>query len=132
MKLKDGIILIFVSVLITVFLFFISHHLKLIDINNVVSDRLTTLIYSIVYLIISNILIYAIYSMFFLNKGTFLLYSLFGIIDFLVFVFILLVITDLDILKAGNELFFSFLIRVCNSFFICYSIYYANLVECNR
>ena len=65
MKLKDGIILIFVSVLITVFLFFISHHLKLIDINNVVSDRLTTLIYSIVYLIISNILIYAIYSMFF-------------------------------------------------------------------
>ena len=101
----------------------------LIDINNIIYDRLQVLIYSILYLIICNILIFTIYSMFYKDNGNITIYTLFGIIDFLVFIILLFTISDLDVIKAKNELFFTFLIRITNSFFICYSIYYANLVK---
>lgn len=129
MNKKESLILISISILTNIILFVISHYLMLIDINNIIYDRLQVLIYSILYLIICNILIFTIYSMFYKDNGNITIYTLFGIIDFLVFIILLFSISDLDVIKAKNELFFTFLIRITNSFFICYSIYYANLVK---
>ena len=46
--------------------------------------------------------------MFYKDNGNITIYTLFGIIDFLVFIILLFSISDLDVIKAKNELFFTF------------------------
>jgi hypothetical protein len=129
MKKYESAILFFVSITNVILLFIICHYLKLINVMLITNDRFEILIYSIIYLIISNFIILITYKSLLISKGSYKLYCLIGVGDYLLFIIFLFIVGDFDISKVINELFFTFLVTICNTFFICYSIYYKNLLK---
>lgn len=126
----DSIVLYLTSLSIFILITFVSYYLQLIDILFLKLDEPMYLAYAIFYYVFSNALLIIIYKRFLLDHGSFFLYILLGILDFILFASIFYFIARFDFFDANEDLFFFFLLFICNSFFICYSIYYKNLLKC--